>query len=294
MPSLTSRAMPLAIAVLGRRRPNADDIRREIAALQARPKPFAPPSSLGRTLDVVASTSAAGWPVFTVTPRGMTPSSRVLYLHGGAYIREITRHHWKLVAQLASAGASVTVPIYPVAPRGTASHVVPASADLAERLAKHDEPLVIAGDSAGGGLALAVALALRDRGTAAPAHTALISPWLDATGEHPEIREIAPRDPWLHPDSLTVAADAYRGELDREHPWVSPLNGDLTGLGPMTLFTGTRDILNVDARRFRPLASEARVSLDFHEAREMIHVYPLLPIPEGKKARTILCGLLAD
>lgn len=294
MPSLTSRAMPWAIALLGRRRPSADDIRREIAALQAKPKPFAPPASLGRTLDIVASTSAAGWPVFTVTPRGVTPSARVLYLHGGAYIREITRHHWKLVGQLTSAGAAVTVPIYPVAPRGTASHVVAASADLAEQLAKHDEPLVIAGDSAGGGLALAAALALRDRGADAPAHTALISPWLDATGSHPEILEIAPRDPWLHPGGLTVAADAYRGELDREHPWVSPLNGDPTGLGPITLFTGTRDILNVDARRFRPLATAAGVRLDFHEEREMIHVYPLLPIPEGKKARTILCGLLAN
>ncbi|RVW10084.1 steryl acetyl hydrolase [Prescottella agglutinans] len=294
MPSLTSRAMPLAIALLGRRRPSADDIRREIAALQAKPKPFAPPASLGRTLDIVATTSAAGWPVFTVTPRGATPSARVLYLHGGAYIREITRHHWKLVGQLASAGAAVTVPIYPVAPRGTAAHVVAASADLAELLAKHDEPLVIAGDSAGGGLALAVTLALRDRGADAPAHTALISPWLDATGSHPEILEIAPRDPWLHPSGLTVAADAYRGELDREHPWVSPLNGDPTGLGPITLFTGTRDILNVDAHRFRPLATAAGVRLDFHEEREMIHVYPLLPIPEGKKARTILCGLLAN
>ncbi len=224
----------------------------------------------------------------------MAPSARVLYLHGGAYIREITRHHWKLVGAV---GVRGRVGDGADLPGGAARDGVARGSGVGRprrTLAKHDEPLVIAGDSAGGGLALAVALALRDRGTAAPAHTALISPWLDATGEHPEIREIAPRDPWLHPDSLTVAADAYRGELDREHPWVSPLNGDLTGLGPMTLFTGTRDILNVDARRFRPLASEARVSLDFHEAREMIHVYPLLPIPEGKKARTILCGLLAD
>ncbi|MDH6680467.1 monoterpene epsilon-lactone hydrolase [Rhodococcus sp. LBL1] len=293
MPSLTSRAMPLAIALLGRRRPSAHDIRREIVALQAKPKPFAPPVSLGRSLEVTPSTSAAGWPVFTVAPRAVAPSARVLYLHGGAYIREITRHHWKLVGQLASAGASVTVPIYPLAPRGTASHVVSASADLAERLASRGEPLVVAGDSAGGGLALAVALALRDRGVPAD-HTALISPWLDATGSHPEILEVAPRDPWLHPGGLTVAADAYRGEMDREHPWVSPLNGDLAGLGPITLFTGTRDILNVDARRLRPLATDAGVSLDFHEAPEMIHVYPLLPIPEGKKARTVLCGLLAN
>ncbi|CAM2979251.1 alpha/beta hydrolase [Prescottella defluvii] len=294
MPSLSSRAMPLAIAALGRRRPSADDVRREIAALQAKPKPFAPPSSLGRRLDVTSGASAAGWPVFTVTPRGQEPSPRVLYLHGGAYIREITRHHWKLIGQLASAGAAVTVPIYPLAPRGTAEHVVAGSADLAHELAADGTPVMVAGDSAGGGLALAVALALRDRGADAPAHTALISPWLDATGSHPGIAAVAPRDPWLHPGGLTVAADAYRGGLDREHPWVSPLNGDLTGLGPITLFTGTRDILNVDARRFTPLAADARLSLDVHEEPGMIHVYPLLPIPEGKKARTILCGLLAN
>ena len=73
-----------------------------------------------------------------------------------------------------------------------------------------------------------------------------------------------------------------------------PADGDPTGLGPITLFTGTRDILNVDARRFRSLASAAGMPLDFHQEREMIHVYPLLPIPEGKKARTFLCGLLAN
>ncbi|WP_280758298.1 hypothetical protein [Prescottella agglutinans] len=77
MPSLTSRAMPLAIALLGRRRPSAHDIRREIAALQAKPKPFPPPASLGRSLKVTPATSAAGWPVFTVAPRGVAPSARV-------------------------------------------------------------------------------------------------------------------------------------------------------------------------------------------------------------------------
>ncbi|WP_433607053.1 hypothetical protein [Prescottella agglutinans] len=105
--------MPLAIALLGRRRPSTDDVRREIAALQGKPEPFAPPAPLGRTLDVTATTSVAGWPVFTVAPRSVAPSARVLYLPGAAYIREITRHHRKLLGQLASAGASVMVPIYP-------------------------------------------------------------------------------------------------------------------------------------------------------------------------------------
>ena len=75
------------------------------------------------------------------------------------------------------------------------------------------------------------------------------------------------------------------GELPAEDPRVSPINGDFSGLGPITVFRGTHDILNSDAKRFVPLAREAGVSVDYHGAPGMPHEYPLFPVPEAKQAR---------
>ena len=84
----------------------------------------------------------------------------------------------------------------------------------------------------------------------------------------------------------------YRGELPAEDPRVSPINGDLSGLGPITLFSGTHDILNSDAKRFVPLAREAGVSIDYHEAPGMLHEYPFFPIPEAKRAHQTIIEAL--
>ena len=74
-----------------------------------------------------------------------------------------------------------------------------------------------------------------------------------------------------------------------EGDWrVSPLHGDLSGLGPITVFSGTRDIVHADALRFVPLAVEAGVDLDYHEGAGMIHNYPILPMPEGDAARAVI------
>ena len=134
-------------------------------------------------------------------------------------------------------------------------------------------------------MTLAVALQLRDRGLAAPYRTVLISPWLDVTLTAPDIPALAAKDHFLAPAGLVAAGELYRGELPAEDPRVSPINGDFSGLGPITLFSGTHDILHSDAKRFVPLAKEAGVSIDYHEAPGMLHVYPLFPIPEAKQAR---------
>jgi acetyl esterase/lipase len=296
--SLASRLIPLFPSVRNEKRRFRDPeaMRRAIAAEHLRPTRFAPPARLDGDVDVVIHWRGT-WAIYEVSPRHVAPVGDALYLHGGAYIYEITSIHWNLVARLASATSTrFTVPVYPLAPRATASDVVPTATDIVADLINEvgTNGLALMGDSAGGGMALAVAMQLRDRGLPAPRHTVLISPWLDVSMSDPSIPALDRVDPILAPAGLKVAASMYRGTLDERDPLVSPIHGELRDLGPITMFSGTHDILNADARRLVHLAAETGLSLDYREAPGMIHAYPLLPMPEGERARkaieTVLRG----
>ncbi len=252
-----------------------------------RPEAYGPPRRL-RTDVTVVKEHYRGWPLYRITPTHGTPAGSVIYAHGGGWVNQIVAPHWNLCARIAArADTTVLVPIYPLIPEGTAAAVVDTVADLAAD-AVATGPLCLAGDSAGGQIALSAALALRDRHHATAARTILISPGLDATLSNPEIARVEPTDPWLGQPGIRVFTELWRGELALDDPQVSPVYGDPTGLGPITLFTGTRDILNPDARVFRDRAAAAGVDLDYHEAAGLVHVYPLLPTASGQAARRLI------
>ena len=292
MQSLTSRLMPIVMTLRGakRRYSSAERTLARVEKSREHPVSWAPPAGLAKRVHI-EETTVGGIPVYTVGPLDGTASRFALYLHGGSYVFQIARQHWSLIADLAAtAGIRFTVPIFPPAPDATATAIVPAMTDLAAgMIAEHGaRAFGLFGDSAGGGMALAVAQQLRDRGFPAPRATVLISPWLDISGTDPRLAQISPRDPWLAVPGSRAAGDLYRGELSEFDPLVSPLYGNLLGLGPITMFSGTRDILNADAHRLVDAAAVARVDLDFYEVPGMIHVYPLLPIPEAKTAREVM------
>jgi acetyl esterase/lipase len=253
-------------------------IRRQVES----PASFEPPTLPGV---IVERADVAGWPVFILsapTPSGVS----AVYFHGGSFVYEISPQHWSLVADLVrTTGATIRVPIYPLAPVATASVVVPAAARLSA------DADVVLGDSAGGDIALAAAMVLRDRTGSGP-RTILISPVLDVGLADPRVAQLERDDPWLAIAGAKYADDLYRGGLDVTDPLVSPLYGSLAGLGAITLFSGTRDMLNADATRLVALAASVGHPLDYHEAPGMIHVYPLLPIPEAKPAREVMRAVL--
>jgi acetyl esterase/lipase len=227
-----------------------------------------------------------GWPVFEVGPADASP---VLFLHGGVYAYEIDPFHWRLIDDLVRrTGLRFVVPIMTLAPLATADVTVPAVADLAEELGAER----LFGDSSGGGMALAVATLLRDRGRPPLHATVLSAPWLDISGTAPRLAELDASDPWLAVPGTQAAGALYRGDLAVDDPLVSPLFGSLDGLGPVTLFCGTRDILLADAERLIPLANAAGLPLDAHIGKGMIHNFPLLPIPEGRAARILIAEAL--
>lgn len=223
-----------------------------------------------------------------MSPAGGRVRHRAIYLHGGGWVNEIEPPHWRLVAQLAAeTQTAVRVPIYPLVPWGTAGEVIPHAAELisADIAAAGPQETFVLGDSAGGQIALSSSIYLRDNNFEQPRRLFLIAPVLDAAMSNPAIAEVAPSDPWLSSAGLGVYAEHWRGQLSLDDPMVSPLSAEPAGLTAITLFSGTRDILNPDACAFADKAAAAGVDIDYVQGEGMVHVYPLLPIPEGRAAR---------
>lgn len=293
-PSVSSRLLGWGMSAAGQKLGyrDLDEVRRKVERQRTRPAHFGPPKRLRKSCRVGLSFEH-GWPLYEIEPRGRTPRAQVLYLHGGAYIEEVGYNHWALVKELAvHVPARVAVPVYPLAPAGTARSVLPGLTDLGRTLTSGSPlPAVFMGDSAGGGLALAAAQRLRDEGAGAPGRLVLISPWLDAVLDDPLVDEIEPRDPMLTREALRWAGGLWAGPLALSDPAVSPLNGSMTELPPTQVFAGTRDILLADARRFRDRAAAAGVRVELNEAPGQVHAYPLWPVSEGHSARKrILAG----
>jgi acetyl esterase/lipase len=268
---------------------------KQMAAYQVRPERFAPPKSLDRRTAITVE-QQQGWTVYRVSPKTRPGRGRALYLHGGSWYRQISASHWRLIAQLAVASdTTFIVPIYPLAPVGTAGEVVRISTDIAAGLIAEvgAADVSILGDSAGGSIALSVAQQLRDRGIARHRATVLMSPALDLTFTDPRIAEIDPSDPWLATPGPSAIAKMWAGSLDLRDPLVSPVFGDLNGLAPITLFSGTRDVTNADAHALVRAAAGSDVLVDLREAPGLIHVYPLLPTAQGRRARAEIGAILS-
>ncbi|MET9598354.1 alpha/beta hydrolase [Streptomyces sp. NPDC006459] len=296
MPSLRSRALSAALIAAGRRRrfASAEAVRTRVAESARRPASHLPPRSLGRVADI-SRTFVGAWPVYDVSPVGSEPAAHVLYVHGGGYIHELERPHWALIRTLVTrARARVVVPAYILAPRGTADRTVPVAADLLSGLIASggSAGTVLIGDSAGAGLALAAAQRLRDRTGDQPSRIVLISPWLDLTMSHPDQAALEASDPLLARPGLLEAGRLYAGTLAADDPRVSPLHGGFAGLAPMTVFTGTRDVLTTDSRELLRRARADGAEVEFHEEAGLPHGYPLLPVPEGRAARERIVELV--
>ncbi|WP_375387624.1 alpha/beta hydrolase fold domain-containing protein [uncultured Amnibacterium sp.] len=268
----------LALAGRGRRWRSAEALDRAI--LRRDPWPADPPRS-GEGV-VVATAEDDGWPLVHLVPP--KASGAVVALHGGGYVFGPEVQHWDLWRTIAIASRrTVTVPLYRLAPEGTAAATVPHVARIVRRLAAVGE-VALLGDSAGGGMALAAAQLLAADGLRVP--LLLSAPWLDGGVTAPWT---TPRDPWLAAPGLRRAAELYRGDLPVEHPYVSPLLGDLTGLGPVVVASGTRDVLHRDALRLEERCpSPVRVLV----GNGLLHNWPLLPIPEARRAQRAFVDVL--
>jgi monoterpene epsilon-lactone hydrolase len=240
-----------------------------------------------RRFSVVTEELPAGFPVHVVTPRHVVPRRTLFHVHGGAFMSPVDPFSVRYVARLARRlQARVVVADYPLAPGHTWRDSFPAMVDLAARWAGEGRTSLV-GDSAGGGYALALAIALRDRGGPQPSELLLLSPWADLTTSTPETTAFAERDPWLFLGKVHAYARWWAGsESDLGRPEVSPALADLTGLPRALMFCGTRDVLLPGCRLLAERGREAGWDLTYVEQPDLIHVYPMLPlVPEARTAR---------
>ena len=246
-----------------------------------------PPRWLVRRLHV-SSFEFAGMRVWTMrsAATARTAGHHIVCLHGGGYVHEATTTHWRHYATTArDTGASVIVPIYPLAPKSTAETVVPKIADLVSSLvSEHGADAVsIYGDSAGGGLALAASQELVRRGAQTPAGMVLISPWLDVTMTDPEIDNID--DPALNRTMLETSGLQWAGDLDPMNPLVSPLFGSLDGQPSTVVYSSSLDLLCVDTIRLQVKAIAEGANIAFVLRKGLIHDWAISPLPEAVAVR---------
>ncbi|WP_411287969.1 alpha/beta hydrolase [Phenylobacterium sp.] len=212
-----------------------------------------------------------------VVPLNAVAGRAILYLHGGGYTAGSHRSHRPLVGRLAEAAkAEAIVADYRLGPEAR----FPAAVDDALAVYRwmldgglDAGKIVVAGDSAGGGLTLALALACKEQGLPQPAGLFVISPWADLTQSAHSYRTKAAHDPMINKAGLDTHAQAYLGGLDPRDPLASPVFGDFTGVAPMLIQVGSEETLLGDSLTITDVAGQARVDVRLEVWPEMIHVW---------------------
>jgi acetyl esterase/lipase len=212
----------------------------------------------------------------------------LLYLHGGGYFACSPKTHRPITGAFAQGGLRVLVPDYRLAPE----HPFPAA--LEDALAAWRgllawgcaaSRIAVAGDSAGGGLALALLLALRDAQAEAPAAAVLFSPWTDLAGTGLSMTTNVKRDAMFHGPGTAAGAAFYLGTTDARTPLASPYYADLHGLPPLLIHAGDREILRDDSTRLAAKAREAGVSVEEKIWPVVPHVWQLAAfVPEARQS----------
>ena len=223
----------------------------------------------------------------------------ILYLHGGAYALGSITGHREWTARLAQATRMRCLALnYRLAPE----HPFPAALEDAIAsyhwlLAQGVEPsdIIIAGDSAGGGLALSTLVKLRDAGEQLPAGAVCLSPWTDLVLTGASIHSKAKADFILNRDSLQKYAGYYAAQHHVANPWISPLYADLTGFPPLLIQAGSDEILLNDATRLAEKARAVGVDVHLEIWDEMFHVFQLFSfLPETKQAVSQIAAFVSQ
>lgn len=218
----------------------------------------------------------------------------ILYTHGGSYVSGSPSTHEPLICRLA---AQCRLPVFAYDYRLAPEHPYPAALEDAQKAFDYllgegyaAQDIVLCGDSAGGGLSLALLMALRDKGRQLPAAAVVLSPWTDLTESLDSHYSNTGSDPLISSEDLREMALLYAGGADLKTPYISPLYGDFTGFPPVLIHVGSLEVLLDDSRELalRMEAQGVPVDIDIYEG--MWHVWHMFDVEEARAAlRKIQC-----
>jgi acetyl esterase/lipase len=236
------------------------------------------PNSLLKIFNII-EIEQNGRKAWTISPFNSKSDLIILYFHGGAYMANISKQHWYLIEQLInSTKATIVIPDYPLAPEATYKETYGFIQELYTRLL-NDYPtkrFVFIGDSAGGGLALGFVQQLRNDNKKQPVEIIIFSPWLDVSMSNSNLDILDKEDKILSIRGLKNTGQKYAGNLDLKDFRVSPIYGDLTGLCRISIFTGTKDLLNADAKKYKQLMKDQNICFNYFEYPKMFHDWVII------------------
>lgn len=230
---------------------------------------------------------------FVIQPKEKFSDFTIFYIHGHNFWSDPSRVAFRFYRKLADTlGVQLILPVYPKAPTYHVTDVHQMLLDRYTYLINEKqiaaENIIFAGDAAGGGIVLSLLQRIKYQVLPMPKQAILISPWLDITNSNPDMEAVQQYDPLLRIDRMTFQGKEYAGDIDPESPVVSPIYGDLRGLPPIAVFSGTHDILSVDSQNLEKIAAAQELDINVYTFKNQLHFFVGLPIPEAREALEII------
>ena len=230
------------------------------------------------------------------TPRSLSSSKGrpklILYLHGGAYIYPPVFFHWRFLHDLClRTHCDALLPVYPKSPEYDCEYSVKTMLEYYKTLSesKSYDEIHLVGDSAGACLCLVVTQEAHKNGWQKPATITLLSPCVDLSHtKEKEMRALQDKDSMLQLDRVITLNAIWQGNLSAQHPWVSPIFGDFSGVDNLSVYYGSDEILKPDDLFLKETYEKAGKVGQFHEFAGMFHTFAMFPIPEGFRAMKMM------
>jgi acetyl esterase/lipase len=228
----------------------------------------------------------SGQKVYQFEPKNNSSKKTVLFLHGGGYVNNIFRQHWIFCAKLVEkTNCRIIIPDYPLAPKSNYLDAFSMLDTIYQNLLKETDVanIILMGDSAGGGLAMAFAQKLKIKNQPQANQLILIAPWLDVTMSNPDIELIQKKDPVLHAPVFIPAGAKWAGNSSTKNPLISPIYGSVDGLGKISIFIGTHDILLADCKILKKNLEQKNIVFNYFEYPKMLHDWVMyIPMKESR------------
>ena len=247
----------------------------------------------GKVKSSVTQDSFQNLDIYTLNKEDSYPI--LIYIHGGAYVSEIMTFQWRMMDKIAQkSNCEVRGIIYPLAPWHTWEESYESITDYYVHVRKENpsRPVFLCGDSAGGGLALGIAINIAEKEYHAPDGLILLSPWVNAAESDFDSAAYEAVDPLLSPGQLRASAQTWAGDEPLEDWHISPINGDLAGLHNVHIFVGTRELFYPDNVLLYEKLEDLKIECSLTVQPGMNHVYPMFPIPEAAIAYRQIASII--